>query len=196
MQGLAGSLPLAQPVISDSLFCRIQLPTLLRLRQTCRAVRACVDEADIWAQLLAALHSGIKVWPEHSTSRPRGLKMNFDLAALAAKDPRLYSSWPKLSTFQKCAQLALFSVAAVESLHGKGFFFCVECGFLNRESCASKCFMCERSSCADCKRVNGCEGCSKGVCDDCKDITWCDECGKGINFALFIASLFFCRFCC
>ena len=50
-------LSLAQPAVSDSLFPYLSIPSLLRLRETCRPLRSCVDGADTFAELLAALET-------------------------------------------------------------------------------------------------------------------------------------------
>ena len=208
-------LSLAQPAVSDSLFPYLSIPSLLRLRETCRPLRACVDGADTFAELLVALETSyspinkgskvsfgscerdslgrlviadgvgrlvcsspkrdrawtaaekrillvnlakiphsrmpeiVKIIEERSSTLQLFFqadgKMTFgidhlhhltlnklaELVAMetakdvespcsqqdfAANDPRRQSSWPKLSTFEKCSQLATFSLASVKRL--------------------------------------------------------------------------------
>ena len=100
---------------ADLLLSHLNLPQLLRVRRTCRALRVCVDGMAIWATLLQALTSftppsGLD-WATDGIGRiiiedgmQRGGKK---------RDPRRQESWPMHSDFAKCSKLVPYLLLEV-----------------------------------------------------------------------------------
>lgn len=91
----------------------LNLPQLLRVRQTCQALRQVVDGLAIWVMLLQALGdlrppSGLG-WVTDGIGR----LVIEDGVLRGQRDPRCRGTWPALSAFEKCSKLLQYLLLEV-----------------------------------------------------------------------------------